>query len=61
MYEKWGPKGSGEYVPVCKRIQTYQYPLRGSLNGKYWGEIDLLGIGTDFLPVPNELKNREAK
>lgn len=61
MHEKWGPKGSGEYVPVCKRIQTYQYPLRGSLNDKYWGEIDLLGIGTDFLPVPNELKKREAK
>jgi hypothetical protein len=68
MYEKWGPKGSGEYVFVCKRIQTYQYPLRKPLQkplqnspkDKYWGNIDLLGIGTDFLPVPNELKRREA-
>ncbi len=60
MYEKWGPKGSGEYVSICKRIQTYQYPLQNSLKDKYWGEIDLLGIGADFLPVPNELKRRKA-
>jgi hypothetical protein len=62
MYEKWGPKGSGdEYIPVCKRIQTYQYPLQDSFEDEYWGKIDLLGIGTDFLPVPNELKRRESK
>jgi hypothetical protein len=61
MYRKWGPKGSGdEYIPVCKRIQTYQYPLQHSFEDKYWGKIDLLGIGADFLPVPNELKRREA-
>jgi hypothetical protein len=61
MYKKWGPKGSGEFVPFCKRIQTYQYPLRehGKENRR-WGAIDLLGIGTDFLPVPIELKKREA-
>jgi hypothetical protein len=56
MYEKWGPKGAGEYVPVCKGIQAYQYPLQGSFRDRYWGKIDLLGIGADFLPVPNELK-----
>jgi hypothetical protein len=61
MYRKWGPKGLGdEYIPVCKRIQTYQYPLQDSYEDKYWGKIDLLGIGTDFLPVPNELKKRQT-
>ena len=61
MYKKWGPAGSGEFVSICKRIQTYQYPLQehGKEN-RSWGEIDLLGIGTDFLPVPIELKKREA-
>ncbi len=58
MYEKWG--GSGEFVPFCKRIQTYQYPLQASRKDKCWGKIDLLGIGTDFLPVPIELKRRKA-
>lgn len=67
MYDKWGPEGSGEYVPVCKRIQTYQYPLQAyrtasqpAPNNTCWGEIDLLGIGRDFLPVPIELKKRET-
>ncbi len=56
MYRKWGPEGSGEYVSICKRIQTYQYPLQASFKDRCWGKIDLLGIGTDFLPAPNELK-----
>jgi hypothetical protein len=60
MYRKWGPRGSGEYVSVCKRIQAYQYPLRDSRKDKCWGNIDLLGIGTDFLPVPNELKKQKT-
>jgi len=60
MYRKWGPKGSGDYVSVCKRIQAYQYPLQASRKDKKWGKIDLLGIGTDFLPVPNELKKRKT-
>jgi hypothetical protein len=60
MYRKWGPKGSGEYVPVCKGIQAYQYPLQASFKDKCWGKIDLLGIGKDFLPVPNELKKRKT-
>jgi hypothetical protein len=67
MYRKWGPTGSDEYVPVCKRIQAYQYPLpahsivsKHSPNNTCWGEIDLLGIGADFLPVPNELKKRKT-
>jgi hypothetical protein len=60
MHQKWGPEGSGEYVPVCKRIQTYQYPLQASFKDSCWGKIDLLGIGTDFLPVPNELKKRKT-
>lgn len=30
MYQKWGPKGSDEFVSVCKHIQTYQYPLQAS-------------------------------
>jgi hypothetical protein len=59
MYTKWGPGNLGEYVSFCKRIQAYQYPLQASRNDKCWGKIDLLGIGTDFLPVPNELKKRE--
>ena len=62
MYEKWGPlKGSGEYVSICKRIQTYQYPLQATRKDQRWGDIDLLGIGPDFLPVPNELKMQKAK
>jgi hypothetical protein len=61
MYEKWGPlKGPGEFVPICKRIQTYQYPLQATRKDRRWGKIDLLGIGTDFLPVPNELKKRKT-
>ncbi len=60
MYGKWGPTGSDEYVPVCNRIQAYQYPLQASRKDKYWGKIDLLGIGTDFLPVPNELKKHNS-
>jgi hypothetical protein len=56
MFKEWGPKGSGEFVSMCKRIQAYQYPLQHSHKDKYWGEIDLLGIATDFLPVPIELK-----
>jgi hypothetical protein len=59
MFKKWGPKGSGEFVSICKRIQTYQYPLQNTRKDKYWGKIDLLGIGTDFLPVPIELKKRK--
>ena len=60
MYLKWGPEGSGEYVSVCKHLQTYQYPLQASFKDRWWGKIDLLGIGTDFLPVPNELKGSES-
>jgi hypothetical protein len=60
MYEKWGPSGSGEYVSVGRRIQAYQYPLQASRKDKYWGNVDLLGIGADFLPVPNELETRRA-
>jgi hypothetical protein len=60
MYRKWGPEGSAEYVSVCKHIQTYQYPLQASFKDECWGKIDLLGIGTDFLPVPNELKKRRT-
>jgi len=61
MYEKWGPpKGPGEYVPICKRIQTYQYPLQASRKDRCWGKIDLLGIGADFLQVQNELKKRRT-
>jgi hypothetical protein len=26
-----------------------------------WGAIDLLSIGTNFLPVPNELKKRRSR
>jgi hypothetical protein len=60
MYAKWGPAGSGEYLPICERIQAYQYPVQASRQDRYWGKVDLLGIGTDFLPVPNELKKRRA-
>lgn len=59
MYQKWGPAGSGEYVRVCPRIQAYQYPLQDSRKDRCWGKVDLLGIGADFLPVPNELKSRK--
>jgi hypothetical protein len=60
MYRKWGPESSGEYVSICKHIQTYQYPLQASFKEKRWGKVDLLGIGTDYLPVPNELKKRKT-
>jgi hypothetical protein len=68
MYRKWGPEGPDDYVPFCKRIQSYQYPLSAhsvvsepSPNNTCWGKIDLLGIGADFLPVPNELKKRKTR
>jgi hypothetical protein len=60
MYRKWGPESSDEYVSVCKHIQAYQYPLQASFKDKWWGKVDLLGIGRDFLPVPNELKKRKT-
>jgi hypothetical protein len=60
MHGKWGPGSSSEYTPVCKHIQTYQYPLRASRANSRWGAVDLLGIGTDLLPVPNELKRRKT-
>jgi hypothetical protein len=60
IYKRWAPKSAEEYVPVCKHIQTYQYPLQASYRDKCWGKIDLLGIGADFLPVPNELKKRRT-
>jgi hypothetical protein len=60
MYRKWGPGSAEEYVPVCKGIQAYQCPLRASRKDRCWGPIDLLGIGTDLLPVPNELKKRRT-
>jgi hypothetical protein len=60
MYGKWGPGSSGEYVSVCKYIQTYQFPLQASLEDKHWGKVDLLGVGRDLLPVPNELKKRKT-
>jgi hypothetical protein len=62
MYGKWGPgaEDTGEYVSVCRRIQTYQYPLPAFRKDRGWGDIDLLGIGKDFLPVPNELKSHES-
>jgi len=60
MYEKWGPRGSGVYLPVCQRLQDYQFPLQNSRSDKGWGKIDLLGIGVNFLPVPNELKKRQT-
>ncbi len=60
MHQKWGPEGSGEFVQVCKRIQTYQYPLKVALKDECWGKIDLLGIGNDGLPVPIELKKAKT-
>jgi hypothetical protein len=51
MYKRWGPKSEEEYVPVCKHIQTYQYPLQNTRIDRCWGKIDLLGVGADFLPV----------
>jgi len=61
MYNKWSPRGSDEFVSICKRIQTYQYPLQQHGNPlPSWGEVDLLGIGSDSLPVPIELKKRAA-
>jgi len=60
MHKKWGPKGSGEFVPICSRIQTYQYPLKATSKDKCWGEIDLLGVGKDGLPVPIELKKAKT-
>ena len=63
MYGKWGPGpvASGEYVSVCPRIQAFQTPLQASRKDRCWGDIDLLGIGADFLPVPNELKRRDSR
>jgi hypothetical protein len=60
MYNRWGPQGSGPYLPICHRIQAYQFPLQASRKDKSWGKVDLLGIGSNFLPVPNELKKQKT-
>lgn len=60
IYNQWSVRSAEEYIPACRHIQAYQYPLQASYKDKCWGKIDLLGIGEDFLPVPNELKKRKT-
>jgi len=63
MYRRWSVTsglGTSLYLPVCPHIQTYQFPLKYSHGDKSWGEIDLLGVSPEFLPVPNELKKRAS-
>ncbi len=62
MWEKWGPTGAGEiYLPCCPYLQTYQFPLKRSSGDRGWGQVDLLGVGRDHLPVVNEVKSRESR
>src|SRR5665213_340624 len=62
-----GAQRLGRIRSSLQTHSAYQYPLQAYRtssqpvpNNTCWGEIDLLGIGTDFLPVPIELKKREA-
>ena len=45
---------------VCRFIQTYQMPLRGTREDRRWGMIDLVGATPNSLPVVIELKQEGA-
>ncbi len=61
MFNKWElGMNKAEYLPFCKSFVTYQFPLYAHQEKGAWGSVDLLGIGNDHLPVPNELKRQGA-
>src|SRR5713226_5474778 len=53
------PKALANTFQSARAFRRIKYPLYASQKKEKWGAIDLLGIGMDFLPVPNELKKRE--
>lgn len=59
IWELWGPNFPTKawFLPdVCRSIQTYQMPLQRSNADRYWGKVDLVGVGRHGLPVLIELK-----
>jgi hypothetical protein len=55
-------KGDPPFIPDrCLFLQSYQVPLRRTHKDKSWGEVDLLGVDPDGLPVIIELKRGESK
>jgi Holliday junction resolvase-like predicted endonuclease len=52
----WNQKDIFQNVGPIKRLQSYQVMTRGSNANKGWGEVDLLAVGHDDMPVVIELK-----
>ncbi len=58
----WNQKDIFKNVGPIKRLQSYQVMTRGSNHCKGWGEIDLLAVGQNGMPVVIELKaNRQER
>lgn len=45
---------------LCRHVQTYQMPLKDK-ESDAWGEIDLVGVSEDGLPVILELKQENSQ
>ena len=45
---------------LCRHVQTYQMPLKDKEKDA-WGEIDLVGVSEDGLPIILELKQENSK
>jgi hypothetical protein len=60
IFERWSADAC-DAVPGCwNRIVAFQTNLPGSREDKGWGEVDLLGLADDGLPIVIELKQEEA-
>jgi hypothetical protein len=59
IWREWhvAPQRATDFIPgVCRAIVAYQVMLRDTNLDTGWGEIDLLGVASDGLPVVIELK-----
>lgn len=45
---------------LCRHVQTYQMPLKDK-ESDAWGEVDLVGVSEDGLPVILELKQKNSQ
>jgi len=60
MWKQWSQDGCDSVPGGWYRIVHYQLMLRGTNKDKDWGEIDLLGVSHQGLPVVIELKASDA-